>query len=49
MALLTDPEAPGLRAALERAAGSTRAVLGPAVELVAARQQRRPRPRCCAG
>ncbi len=38
LALLTDPEAPGLRAALERAAGSTRAVLGPAVDLLAARQ-----------
>ena len=38
LALLADPEAPGLRAALERAAGQTAAVLGPTVELLAARR-----------
>ncbi len=38
LALLADPEAPGLRAALERAAGQTDVVLGPTVELLAARR-----------
>jgi hypothetical protein len=38
MALLADPEAPGLHAALRRAAGSATLVLGPTVELVAARR-----------
>jgi hypothetical protein len=38
LALLADPAAPGLRAALERAAGRTAAVLGPTVELLAARR-----------
>ena len=38
LALLADPEAPGLRAALERAAGQPTAVLGPTVELLAARR-----------
>ena len=38
LALLADPEAPGLRSALERAAGRTRVVLGPTVELLAARR-----------
>jgi hypothetical protein len=38
LALLADPEAPGLRPALERAAGSTGVILGPTVELFAARR-----------
>ena len=38
MALLADPGAPGLHAALRRAAGSATLVLGPTVELVAARR-----------
>jgi hypothetical protein len=38
LALLADPEAPGLHAALQRAAGSAAVVLGPTVELLAARR-----------
>ncbi len=38
LALLADPAAPGLRAGLERAAGRTRVVLGPAVDLLEARR-----------